>query len=119
MKQARGKRKVIKGYVVSDKMQKTVLVEVGRKYRHPIYRKVVKSKKRYKAHDPENVAAKGDLVEIMETRRLSKDKRWRVAGVISKSQDAGLMSGEKPDENSGGQDQGQQIDAGSQGPEGK
>ena len=92
MKQIRGKRKTIKGYVVRDKMQKTVLVDVERKYRHPVYGKVVKAKKRYKVHDSENTAVKGDLVEMMETRKLSKNKRWRITRIIQKSAGAALTT---------------------------
>ncbi len=66
------------GIVMSDKMDKTVVVEVTRLYAHPKYKKYVKSSKRYKAHDPENQYHTGDKVVIQESRPLSKDKRWIV-----------------------------------------
>lgn len=84
----RGKRKVRKGRVVSDKMQKTVIVEVERRFRHPLYKKVVRARKKFMAHNPEKpelTAHMGDLVEIMETRPLSKNKRWRVVRIIEKA----------------------------------
>jgi small subunit ribosomal protein S17 len=64
--------------VVSDKMAKTVVVKVERVYRHPLYQKVIKVAKKFKAHDELNECKVGDRVEIMETRPLSRDKRWRV-----------------------------------------
>lgn len=84
----RGKRKVLKGLVISDKMQKTAIVEVERKYRHPMYKKVVRAKKNYKVHNPDQpglTAHMDDFVEIMETRPLSKEKRWRLVKVIRKA----------------------------------
>lgn len=81
----RGKRKVLTGLVISDKMQKTAIVEVERKYRHPMYKKVVRAKKKYKVHNPENTAHMDDFVEIMETRPLSKEKRWRLVRIIQKA----------------------------------
>lgn len=84
----RGKRKVLTGLVISDKMQKTAIVEVERKYRHPMYKKVVRAKKKYKVHNPDQpglTARMGDFVEIMETRPLSKEKRWRLVKVIRKA----------------------------------
>ncbi|MFA4844399.1 MAG: 30S ribosomal protein S17 [Candidatus Margulisiibacteriota bacterium] len=74
----KGKVKIKQGVVISNKMQKTVVVQVGRVYRHPLYEKVMKASSNFKAHDERNECQIGDLVEIMETRRLSKDKRWRV-----------------------------------------
>lgn len=74
----RTKRKTREGIVVSDKMQKTVVVQVERVFRHPFYDKVVRSATKFKAHDEEGQCKIGDLVEIMETRPLSKDKCWRV-----------------------------------------
>lgn len=85
MLEQRGKRKVFKGKVVSDKMQKTVVVEVERKYRHPMYKKVVREKKKYKVHNPGDMAHVGDFVEIMETRPLSKEKHWRLMKIIEKA----------------------------------
>ncbi len=78
----RGNRKVKEGIVVSDKMDKTVVVAVERKAPHPVYKKVVKKTSRFKAHDEENACKAGDRVIIMETRPFSKDKRWRVVQVI-------------------------------------
>ena len=74
----RGRTKVRAGIVVSDKMAKTVVVKVERVYRHPLYQKVIKVAKKFKAHDELNECKVGDRVEIMETRPLSRDKRWRV-----------------------------------------
>jgi len=74
----RGRTKIRSGVVVSDKMQKTVVVKVERVYRHPLYQKVIKVAKKFKAHDELNECKVGDRVEIMETRPLSRDKRWRV-----------------------------------------
>ena len=77
-----GHRKVRQGIVVSDKMDKTVTVQVERLVRHPMYRKYVRQRKKYKAHDPENQCHAGDLVSIMEIRPLSRDKHWRVRTVL-------------------------------------
>lgn len=81
----RGKRKVLKGLVLSDKMQKTVIVKVERRFRHPIYKKVVLKKKKYKVHNPDNKARIGDFIEIIETRPLSKEKNWRLVRIIEKA----------------------------------
>jgi len=78
----RGIRKSKVGIVVSDKMDKTIVVEIVRKAKHPLYGKTVKITKNYKAHDEENVAKIGDKVEIAETRPYSKDKRWRLVEVV-------------------------------------
>ncbi|HAJ57416.1 MAG TPA: 30S ribosomal protein S17 [Candidatus Omnitrophica bacterium] len=80
-----GKRKEFVGNVVSDKMQKTIVVEVNRLVSHSKYGKTIKSKARFKAHDEKNEAHVGDKVRICETRPLSKDKRWRLAEIISKA----------------------------------
>lgn len=85
MEEKRGRRKILTGRVLSDKMQKTVIVEVERKYRHPVYKKVVRARKRYKVHNPDNIAHTDDFVEMMETRPLSKEKRWRLVRVIRKA----------------------------------
>lgn len=85
MESKRGKRKVLKGIVLSDKMDKTLVVNVERRYPHPIYKKIVRDKHKYKVHDAENSAHIGDEVEIMETRPLSKHKRWRLVKVINKN----------------------------------
>ena len=79
----RGHRKKRTGIVVSDKMDKTVVVEVTRTMIDPTYKKVVRRKKRFKAHDEENQYKIGDKVSIMETRPLSKDKRWRIVNSVS------------------------------------
>jgi len=77
------KRKIRIGHVVSDKMEKTVVVAVGAIKRHPIYKKTFKRVVKYKAHDEDNKCRVGDKVRIIETRPLSKQKRWRVAEVIT------------------------------------
>ncbi len=81
--ESRGQRKKRTGTVVSDKMDKTVVVEVKRTIMDPTYKKIVQRRKRYKAHDEENKYKVGDKVIIMETRPLSKDKRWRVLSPLS------------------------------------
>lgn len=78
----RGRRKVVRGYVVSDKMDKTVVVRVDRRMAHPVYKKVLTRSKKYLAHDEDNTCRAGDFVEIIETRPLSRRKRWRVNRVI-------------------------------------
>ncbi len=78
----RGRRKVFIGTVVSDKMDKTVVVRVERTFRHPVYGKVVKSHKKFYAHDEDNRCKVGDRVKIMETRPISKLKRWRVVEIL-------------------------------------
>ena len=83
--EARGARKVRTGQVVSDKMQKTVVVAIERRVPHPVYGKMVTRTKRVKAHDEENSAKAGDTVRIMETRPLSKDKRWRVVEIVERA----------------------------------
>ncbi len=85
MKTNSGHRKTRQGVVVSDKMDKTIVVRVERLTRHPQYTRVVKRAKKFKAHDEQNQCSIGDLVEIMETRPLSKDKRWRVTKIVRKS----------------------------------
>ena len=77
-----GHRKVRQGIVVSDKMDKTVTVQVERLVRHPMYKKYVRQRKKYKAHDPENQCHAGDLVSIREIRPLSRNKHWRVQTVL-------------------------------------
>jgi len=81
----RGTRKTRLGVVVSDKMQKTVVVAIERRYPHPVYNKMVTRTKRVKAHDEENSAKSGDTVRIVETRPLSKDKRWRVVEIVQRA----------------------------------
>ncbi|GAC1516222.1 MAG: 30S ribosomal protein S17 [Gemmatimonadaceae bacterium] len=81
----RGARKTRLGVVVSDKMQKTVVVVVERRMPHPVYGKMVTRTKKLKAHDEDNSAKTGDRVRIMETRPLSKDKRWRVVEIVERA----------------------------------
>ena len=81
----RGYRKSRTGIVVSDKMDKTVVVAVRTKVRHPLYGKMVNKTTKFKAHDENNECGIGDTVRIMETRPLSKDKRWRIVDIIEKA----------------------------------
>ncbi len=71
-------KKVYSGQVVSDKMEKTVVVAVTRTFQHPVYKKTIKKITKFKAHDEENKCKVGDIVKIIESRPLSKDKRWQV-----------------------------------------
>ena len=82
---SRGYRKVREGLVVSDKMDKTVVVEVEDRVKHPKYGKVIRRTKRYKAHDDANECGVGDRVLLMETRPLSATKRWRVSRILEKA----------------------------------
>jgi len=82
---SRGARKTRVGTVVSDKMQKTVVVAIERRYPHPLYGKMVTRTKRLKAHDEDGSAKAGDTVRIMETRPLSKQKRWRVVEIVERA----------------------------------
>ncbi len=81
----RNSRKVKIGKVVSDKMDKTIVVAIEDSVKHPLYGKVVKRTYKLKAHDEENACAKGDKVKVMETRPLSKDKRWRLVEIVEKA----------------------------------
>ena len=81
----RNLRKVMIGTVVSDKMDKTVVVDVETSVRHKVYKKTVKRTYKLKAHDEENACKVGDKVKVMETRPLSKDKRWRVVEIVEKA----------------------------------
>ena len=81
----RGSRKLRTGTVVSDKMQKTVVVAIQRRVAHPVYGKMVTRTTRVKAHDEQNAAKTGDTVRIAETRPLSKDKRWRVVEIVERA----------------------------------
>jgi small subunit ribosomal protein S17 len=83
--EARNARKTRTGRVVSDKMEKTVVVAIERRVPHPVYGKMVTRTKRLKAHDEENSAKVGDTVRIVETRPLSKDKRWRVVEIVNRA----------------------------------
>jgi small subunit ribosomal protein S17 len=79
-----GKRRIKVGRVVSDKMDKTIVVSVERLRRHPIYKRVVRLSSKFKAHDAENEARVGDTVRIEESRPLSREKRWRVVEVVAR-----------------------------------
>jgi small subunit ribosomal protein S17 len=81
----RSRRKVREGLVVSDRMQQTVVVVIQELKPHPLYKKVVRRRTRLKAHDQDNLCGVGDRVRLVETRPLSKDKRWRVAEVLEKA----------------------------------
>ena len=81
----RGYRKTRIGVVVSDKMDKTVVVAIKTKVRHPLYGKMVNRTRKFKAHDEENQCGVGDTVKIMETRPISKDKRWRLVETVEKA----------------------------------
>lgn len=82
---ARGQRKTRVGTVVSDKMEKTIVVAITRRYMHPKYKKYVKERNRYKVHDETNECRVGDRVLIEETRPLSRSKRWKVKEIIEKA----------------------------------
>ncbi|HAK37117.1 MAG TPA: 30S ribosomal protein S17 [Nitrospina sp.] len=77
-------KKTMTGVVVSNKMDKTVVVRVERKFSHPVFKKVVKTTKKYKVHDEKNECLEGDFIRIQETRPLSKQKRWRLLDVITR-----------------------------------
>ena len=81
----RNLRKTRVGVVVSDKMDKTIVVAVKDSVQHPLYKKILKRTKKFKAHDETNEAGIGDRVEIMETRKISKDKNWRLVKIIEKA----------------------------------
>ena len=82
----RNLRKTRTGRVISDKMDKTIVVAVEDNVQHPLYKKTVKRTYKLKAHDEENVCSVGDVVKVLETRPLSKDKRWRLVSIIKKAQ---------------------------------
>ena len=81
----RGRRKVRDGYVISDKMDKTIVVAIEDRVRHRLYGKIVRQTSRLKAHDEQNSAAVGDRVRVMETRPLSATKRWRLVEILEKA----------------------------------
>ena len=83
--EARGRRKVREGYVVSDKMSKTVVVELEDRVQHPLYGKTIRRTSKVKAHDEAETAGVGDRVQIMETRPLSATKRWRVVEILERA----------------------------------
>ncbi|MBI5167385.1 MAG: 30S ribosomal protein S17 [candidate division NC10 bacterium] len=85
MRRERGQRKVVVGRVVSDKMDKTVIVQIERLIHHSEYNKIVRSRTRVKAHDEANQCRVGDKVRLMETRPLSREKRWRVVEIVEKA----------------------------------
>ncbi|MDR0821555.1 MAG: 30S ribosomal protein S17 [Oscillospiraceae bacterium] len=85
MKLERNLRKTRVGKVVSDKMEKTVVIAIEDNVRHPLYKKIVKRTVKLKAHDEANTAHTGDTVEVMETRPISKEKRWRVTKIIERA----------------------------------
>lgn len=85
MGEQRSRRKVFTGTVVSDRMQKTVVVSVERFFRHPGYNKLLRRRTKVKAHDEEQQCRAGDRVKIMETRPLSREKRWRIIEVVQKA----------------------------------
>ncbi|MBQ8164756.1 MAG: 30S ribosomal protein S17 [Clostridia bacterium] len=82
----RNLRKTRVGKVISDKMDKTIVVAVENSVKHPLYKKIVKKTYKLKAHDENNEAGVGDTVMVMETRPLSKDKRWRLVSIVEKAQ---------------------------------
>ncbi len=84
--ETRGRRKVRVGEIVSDKMEKTAVVAVTRLVRHPLYGRFVRKTAKYKIHDEKNDCHMGDVVRIMETRPLSKDKRWRLVEIMKRAQ---------------------------------
>ncbi|NUS45836.1 MAG: 30S ribosomal protein S17 [Mycobacteriaceae bacterium] len=83
--ETRGSRKVRQGYVVSDKMNKTIVVELEDRHRHPLYGKIIRTTTKVKAHDEEQIAGIGDLVSLMETRPLSATKHWRLVEILEKA----------------------------------
>jgi len=85
MAEARGMRKTRIGVVVSDKMDKTIVVAIRTRVKHPLYGKIMNRTNKIKAHDEENQCGIGDTVKVMETRPLSKDKRWRLVEIIEKA----------------------------------
>jgi small subunit ribosomal protein S17 len=91
----RANRKTRVGIVVSDKMDKTVVVAVERSVKHPLYGRFIRRTSKFKAHDENNECRVGDKVRIMETRPLSKEKRWRVAEILLRADDLGLIGKEE------------------------
>ncbi len=84
MEQRESLRKTRIGTVVSDKMDKTIVVAIADNVRHPLYKKIIKRTVKFKAHDEKNECTVGDRVQIMETRPISKDKRWRLVRIVEK-----------------------------------
>ena len=85
MSESRGMRKERIGVVVSDKMDKTIIVEIRNRVKHPLYGKIMNRTAKLKAHDENNECGVGDTVRVMETRPLSKDKRWRLVEIVEKA----------------------------------
>ena len=85
MEETRGRRKTRVGKVISDKMDKTIVVAINDNKKHPLYKKVVKNTYKLKAHDEENTCKIGDTVKVAETRPLSRDKRWRLVEVVERA----------------------------------
>ena len=85
MSEQRGLRKTRVGVVVSDKMDKTIVVEIRTRVKHPLYGKIMNRTEKFKVHDEKNECGIGDTVRIMETRPLSKDKRWRLVEIVEKA----------------------------------
>ena len=85
MSEARGLRKTRVGVVVSDKMDKTIVIEIRERVKHPLYGKIMNRTSKLKAHDENNECGVGDTVRVMETRPLSKDKRWRLVEIVEKA----------------------------------
>ena len=88
---AEGRRKILLGEVVSDRMHKTITVKVERRVRHPMYERVVKRSKKFHAHDEHNQCHIGDVVRIIETRPLSKTKCWRLLEIVRRHAAAGIV----------------------------
>ena len=88
------KRKLMVGRVVSDKMDKTIVVSVAAIKHHPLYKKTIRTEAKYKVHDEKNECKTGDIVQIIETRPLSREKRWRVEEIITKSETVEVQPGE-------------------------
>ena len=88
------KRKMLVGRVVNNKMDKTVVVAVEKAKHHPLYKKTIKRVVKYKAHDEKNECGQGDIVRIIETRPLSREKRWRVAEIITRKEVVEVQPGE-------------------------
>ncbi len=84
----RGQRKVLQGVVTSNAMDKTIVVKVRRRLRHPVYGKFINKSKNFKAHDEENTSRVGDLVRIVESSPISKDKRWRLLETVKQADEA-------------------------------
>jgi small subunit ribosomal protein S17 len=94
-------RKVRTGKITSNKMQKTVVVQVDSLRRHPLYHKVVRHSSSFKAHDEDNACNIGDVVKIVETKPLSKDKRWRIVEIVRKADVVGPLKEEVAQDNPG------------------